>query len=129
MNSPLTAVISALVCLVFLSVPQMLMADHSDVVFNYNGGLEHDDLFEVCPYDLIAAECSNSYMENDALSNEPSATLKLLTKGWMGELDDSHLLSELSIPGTHDSGAEAPEQVGAATQTWNIYEQLQAGIR
>lgn len=98
-------------------------------VFEYNATLEHDDVYEVCPYDLIAAECSNSYMENDALSNAPSATLKNAVKGWMGKLPGTLRLSEISIPGTHDSGAEAPELVGVATQTWNIKEQLQGGIR
>lgn len=99
-------------------------------IFEYSAAVERDDLFEVCPLDLIACVCSNSYMEHDDIGdNVPSETLKALTKGWMGKLPDSTKAYRMSIPGTHDSGAEAPEAVGVATQTWNIQEQLEAGIR
>jgi hypothetical protein len=98
--------------------------------FAYNATLEHDQLYEVCPYDFVAAECSNSYMENDALSNAPSEELKSATKGWMGKLAPGLKLNQISIPGTHDSGAITPDsRVGVATQTWSIAEQLDGGIR
>jgi 1-phosphatidylinositol phosphodiesterase len=49
---------------------------------------------------------------------------------WMSSLDDSVLLSELVIPGTHDSGAMLEPLPGlAATQELTIAEQLDAGVR
>ena len=107
----------------------VLAQPKSDGVWRYNSTLEDDDLSEVCPYDLIACECSNSYMENDAFSNAPSSTLINAVRGWMSYLDEDLYLSQISIPGTHDTGAEAPETVGVATQTWTILEQLRGGIR
>ncbi|KAJ3199321.1 hypothetical protein HK099_003215 [Clydaea vesicula] len=52
----------------------------------------------------------------------------------MIQLDDSTLLRDLLIPGTHDSGAtEAdvgfPWSNSVATQYWRIHEQLEHGIR
>lgn len=48
--------------------------------------------------------------------------------GWMKELDGSTLLSEITIPGTHDTmalyGGPAAE-----CQAWSLEDQLKAGIR
>ncbi len=50
--------------------------------------------------------------------------------GWMAEQDDTTLLSALSVPGTHDSGARFEPAPGIArTQTLTIAEQLDAGVR
>lgn len=50
--------------------------------------------------------------------------------GWMAGVDDGVSLSELSIPGTHDSGARFEPAPGIAmTQTLTIAEQLEAGAR
>lgn len=50
---------------------------------------------------------------------------------WMAEMRDERLLSELVIPGTHDSGSY--DQMGGGdigeTQDWNISQQLENGIR
>ena len=48
---------------------------------------------------------------------------------WMARLDDDVLVSSLSIPGTHDSAAYTQPWPFVATQTMNIEEQLNAGIR
>ncbi len=49
---------------------------------------------------------------------------------WISSLDDAVHLSELIIPGTHDSGALLEPLPGlAATQTLTIEEQLDAGVR
>lgn len=48
---------------------------------------------------------------------------------WMGLLADSKLLSELSIPGTHDSASRYLNDPRLVTQTASIGEQLGAGIR
>lgn len=53
------------------------------------------------------------------------------TANWMDLVEGSKLLSELSIPGTHDSGSRTPaSQTGRlTTQTRTIAEQLGDGIR
>jgi 1-phosphatidylinositol phosphodiesterase len=50
---------------------------------------------------------------------------------WMSLVNGSKLLSELSIPGTHDSGAKSPSSDAGrlTTQTRTIAEQLDDGIR
>ncbi len=50
---------------------------------------------------------------------------------WMRLVDGSKLLSELSIPGTHDSGAKSPSSDAGrlTTQTRTIAEQLEDGVR
>lgn len=50
--------------------------------------------------------------------------------GWMAGIADGRGLAELSIPGTHDSGANHEPYAGLAkTQELTIAEQLAAGIR
>lgn len=54
---------------------------------------------------------------------------------WMKRIDDSRLLTELSIPGTHDSltaliqGNSMPTQAMATCQRLSLAQQLQRGIR
>lgn len=53
-------------------------------------------------------------------------------KNWMSQINDTQLLSQLSIPGTHDSASFRSNVYGAGftqTQSWNIREQLDHGIR
>lgn len=48
---------------------------------------------------------------------------------WMGDLPNDRSLSEIVIPGTHDTGAyNIPADLGE-TQDWNIPDQLNNGIR
>lgn len=50
--------------------------------------------------------------------------------GWMGPLADDALLSQLTIPGTHESGAlYEPIQYSAKCQSLTIADQLAAGVR
>jgi 1-phosphatidylinositol phosphodiesterase len=50
--------------------------------------------------------------------------------GWMAGLDDARSLADLSIPGTHDSGALFEPYAGVAkAQDLTIADQLTAGIR
>ncbi|ANI29558.1 phosphatidylinositol diacylglycerol-lyase [Yersinia entomophaga] len=54
------------------------------------------------------------------------------TNNWIGLVDESRFLSELSIPGTHDSAAYTHHPISfgyVQTQRWNIREQLDHGIR
>ncbi|CFQ84530.1 phosphatidylinositol diacylglycerol-lyase [Yersinia frederiksenii] len=51
---------------------------------------------------------------------------------WMSHLNDSTLLSQISIPGTHDSASFNINISGGGftqTQSWNIEEQLDNGVR
>ena len=86
---------------------------------------------------------SISFVIPPDINNEhsPSEDLKNAVKGWMGYLNPGLKLNEISIPGTHDSGAEAKQNVNisppelipfleyAYTQEWSIQSQLEAGIR
>ncbi|MBQ3420203.1 MAG: phosphatidylinositol-specific phospholipase C domain-containing protein [Romboutsia sp.] len=49
---------------------------------------------------------------------------------WMGSIDGNKQISDLSIPGTHDSGARyEPVQSVAKCQELSIDDQLNAGVR
>lgn len=48
--------------------------------------------------------------------------------GWMKELDGNTLLSDITIPGTHDTMA-LHGGPAAECQAWNLEDQLKAGIR
>lgn len=49
---------------------------------------------------------------------------------WMGKLDDEKAINDLSIPGTHNSGAlYSVIDISGKCQDNNIYEQLQIGVR
>ena len=51
-------------------------------------------------------------------------------RSWMSQLSDTAWISELSIPGTHNSGALYEPIAGtAACQTMTIADQLEAGVR
>jgi len=51
-------------------------------------------------------------------------------KNWMSKLDDQTLISAVTLPGTHESGAlKEPLQGTARTQSATIDEQLNFGIR
>lgn len=57
--------------------------------------------------------------------------LQAAGNNWMAEVDGEKYLYELSIPGTHDSGAlhEAWYEIGVQCQSLTIPEQLNAGVR
>lgn len=78
------------------------------------------------------------YVDEDDKTGEPFSPrageggveqwLKSAVRGWMGKLSDAYRLSELSIPGTHDSGARFGG-LAAECQDFTIKQQLEAGIR
>lgn len=66
------------------------------------------------------------YSSNSLISNDVNA------RNWMSGIKDSALLSDISIPGTHDSGTKLVDGIygaWATTQPLTITEQLNAGIR
>lgn len=52
-----------------------------------------------------------------------------LKKNWMGAIGDDVMLSELALPGTHDSGTYKKHIESVITQTLTINQQLDYGIR
>ena len=83
---------------------------------------------------LLACLASNTGLIGSAFAHENSAysnedTTGLLLTDWMAALPGELPISELSIPGTHDSGAYLTGGVAVETQQMDIGAQLDAGIR
>ncbi|GAA2052133.1 hypothetical protein GCM10009839_69260 [Catenulispora yoronensis] len=57
------------------------------------------------------------------------SSIGLTETDWMRMLPDSARLSELSLPGTHDSGASVAGGDSALTQSMSLSTQLNSGIR
>jgi 1-phosphatidylinositol phosphodiesterase len=71
---------------------------------------------------------ANSTVSTAKKSSSKSASYTLAT--WMGAVDGNKKLSELTIPGTHDSGARIESFASTAKcQNLTIDEQLNAGVR
>lgn len=68
--------------------------------------------------------CRDSYCREPA----PRPWLPAATRDWMAALPDDRRLSELTLPGTHDTGARFGGPL-AECQSWSIPDQLAAGIR
>ncbi|UOQ70174.1 phosphatidylinositol-specific phospholipase C [Hymenobacter cellulosilyticus] len=65
-----------------------------------------------------------------AATQSQDAVAAYTLANWMGSVDASLSLAQLSIPGTHDSGARFESIAGTAKcQTLTIGEQLNAGVR
>jgi 1-phosphatidylinositol phosphodiesterase len=74
---------------------------------------------------LMGADDPHDFIDDDWSAHpNPSPWVKR----WMSHIPDNKYLSELNIPGTHDSGTE-PLWLWARTQAWHIQDQLNAGIR
>ena len=70
------------------------------------------------------SKAGGAYNTND----DPDPWIYSATRNWMGLLPDNTFLMNISIPGTHDSGAKFGGP-NAAAQSWTITEQLNSGIR
>ena len=72
-------------------------------------------------------------LKNDYYSD--SSKPKKYFSQWMKEIPDNIKISELTIPGTHDSCTYQIKGIGklvsyaAKTQSWNLEEQMKAGLR
>lgn len=62
-------------------------------------------------------------------SRRSARSAKLRPQTWMSALGNEILLSDITIPGTHDSAAFTVSMPFVATQKMNILQQLDAGIR
>jgi 1-phosphatidylinositol phosphodiesterase len=81
---------------------------------------------------ILFAACEKQKL--DELKTESTTELRLKStyslNSWMGSLDDNLSLSEISIPGTHNSGSLYESISGTAKcQDLTIAEQLEIGVR
>lgn len=83
----------------------------------------------------VSAQTSQRFVNEDSKpgwacnsSDDPALWVLEATEDWMSRLPDSTLLQNMSIPGSHDSGATIGG-AAAECQDWSILEQLNAGIR
>lgn len=79
-------------------------------------------------YPNCAAGCIFDDVMDDAQFSTGFTSASYLFLSWMTYLPDSLRLTEMSIPGTHDTAA-INTNMYANTQTISISEQLEAGIR
>jgi 1-phosphatidylinositol phosphodiesterase len=75
----------------------------------------------------LALNVPASAEETPAYSH--NSTIGLTAPSWMARLSDSTPLSQLSLPGTHDSGASVFGGDIAFTQSMSLATQLDSGIR
>ncbi len=87
-----------------------------------------DDKIEQVPEESGAVEAPSGNNEDSESSSEVGKE-PLDTYTWMGSLEDECLLSMLSIPGTHDSGAKGSILGVANAQDLTLEEQLGLGVR
>ena len=72
-------------------------------------------------------------LKNNSFSEDSKP--KKYFENWMKEIPDNIKISELTIPGTHDSCTYQIKGLGilvsfaAKTQSWNLEEQMKAGLR
>ncbi len=136
--------ITMLILLTAMSHNTLLAQPDGNGVWRYNATLEDYDLDELCPINVLNCwECDNSYMlVAEHYCSDPNYVIPEMVnavKNWMSYIPDQTPLNKMSIPGTHDSGAERWEYCGGPisnpvdwsiiTQSFSIAEQLKMGIR
>ncbi|WP_183495766.1 PI-PLC domain-containing protein [Neolewinella aquimaris] len=119
-----TAALLLVLCLLLCTAAQA--QPDANGVWQYNEELEGHHCDDAGCY----AFCTSSYLENSNSANnsEPSAALQSAVADWMKHIPDTMKMNGLSIPGTHDSGAQWGG-TAAETQSWDIKQQLSGGIR
>jgi 1-phosphatidylinositol phosphodiesterase len=82
---------------------------------------------------IVLTGCKKDIQPDVALAGsqkQSMATAAVSATGWMQSLPDTYLLSQLSVPGSHDAGARFEPVSGTAKcQSLTIADQLTAGIR
>ncbi|NP_001373292.1 1-phosphatidylinositol phosphodiesterase-like isoform X1 [Danio rerio] len=79
----------------------------------------------LCVFMLLLHKSFQQEVFNDEATLNLPANYKI---GWMKTLDDSKLISHITIPGTHDTMA-LHGGPAAECQSWSLEDQLKAGIR
>ncbi|MEQ4619780.1 phosphatidylinositol-specific phospholipase C [Providencia vermicola] len=80
-------------------------------------------------YILIMSFCTTSHAHWDSAYFRKASDGFTSKSKWMSSIRDDVLLSEIAIPGTHDSAAYKGFVDSVATQTLNFDQQLEYGIR
>jgi 1-phosphatidylinositol phosphodiesterase len=78
--------------------------------------------------------CTNSWYEGNYCNGSPTDSGGANNPNWMSQLPAGTLLSQLTLPGTHDTGtwtlnSGSVGESGFQAQSMNIVTQLNAGIR
>jgi hypothetical protein len=76
---------------------------------------------------IPAANASTSVDTRDAYTHD--ASINYSASDWMANINNNTRLSELSIPGTHDTMATGPGGDTTQTQSMDLKTQLNSGIR
>ncbi len=78
---------------------------------------------------LILIHRLHSSIQQQAFNDEETLHLPAnYTTGWMETLDDEKFISDITLPGTHESLALHGGFI-AECQAWSLEDQLKAGIR
>ncbi|MGG4607224.1 phosphatidylinositol-specific phospholipase C [Providencia sp. Me31A] len=86
-------------------------------------------MLKIFSYILIMSFCTASYAHWDSAYFRKASDGFTNKSRWMSTIRDDALLSEVAIPGTHDSAAYKGFVDSVATQTLNFDQQLEYGIR
>lgn len=79
---------------------------------------------------IVLAGCKKDVQSTASNVTTNAVAANATTTGWMQSLPDTYLVSQLSIPGSHDAGARYEPVAGTAKcQSLTIGDQLNAGIR
>ncbi|KAK4546773.1 hypothetical protein LTR36_001505 [Oleoguttula mirabilis] len=86
-----------------------------------------------CPDNLEKGYGTFAVSHNDRVNSRAEDVARVssrsLVEAWMSRVDDETVLSDLTIPGTHDSAAFTYAWPFVQTQQMDILQQLNAGIR
>ena len=79
----------------------------------------------------LALAGEHAWGDGTSFQDKPATATVEKHANWMARLPDSHLLSQLSLPGTHDTCAlyNGFSFGFAKCQAWALADQLNAGIR
>lgn len=103
-------------------------ANNNDYCQEDRGNLSSHRLnLNVGQYDL---SISKLFKRRKTWSNEkvPASWLTRYTKDWMSRIDDNLKISEISLPGSHDTASKYGGFF-VETQSWSLMDQLESGIR
>jgi len=94
------------------------------------------EIIDKAPQSIVENEESTTTTTILQQNSEDDKEDESILLNWMSQIPDETLLSNISIPGTHDSGSTLDAKVGgltisdtAKTQDLTIYEQLSIGVR
>ena len=76
------------------------------------------------------SNCTQPPLFIEQRTRRPYCSRACYRRNWMINVPDNATLSQLTIPGTHDSYAYEPTAIPfVQTQEWNVTQQLERGIR